>query len=683
MKLTSSRQLMVLLIAALMASLVAVVAQGSPRLQAAADESAPAAGQSIFMPMVKNNSPDVPEDLFDDALAAVAGENGITTEQLTVANVAQATYPLIAAVDYSFKVEDRGTGELYSVTLGADGQAVDSAQRQAAEDAAYRARYGVFEPRLADMLAQGQINAPVKVILWLREPGYTPPVRPSAALTEEEMTALLSANDSQRAAQVAQLTTPIASRLAAMGLEATTDLYAPVVYTTLDPAALRSAGDWAEIDTIYLDHTENEPQLDIARREIGANWVHNSGITGATIALGVIEVGGRAATTNPYLTITQDPTHACATAQSHATAVAGIIRSTHSSLRGISPSSAVRVAGSCSGLTSQLQDRSTAAVNWGASALNLSFGANTNRVVGAMERYYDNLVINRWTTVVAAAGNHGGTGCSQGTSGNILSPALAYNILAVGNYNDRGAVGGADPMHACSSWRDPISTFGDREEPDVAAPGTTITSLSTASPWTNYTGSGTSFSAPMVTGMTALMMNRSRSLSQSPWLGVWPESVRAITMVSAFRNIEGSTRLSERDGAGAVMADRADAIVRRANGGWGAMDYSCATPSTVNLPLGTLSASLRVRAAIAWNNPPSYSGYANRLSADLDLRVIGPGGTTVASSLSFDNPYEIVDFTPSASGAYTLRVTRRTCLASPVGLGWAWYQQPLIAVAAE
>ena len=85
-----------------------------------------------------------------------------------------------------------------------------------------------------------------------------------------------------------------------------------------------------------------------------------------------------------------------------------------------------------------------------------------------------------------------------------------------------------------------------------------------------------------------------------------------------------------------------------------------------------LYAGTRTRVAITWDTPTSYSQYASRPSADLDLRVVNASGSTVASSSSFDNTYEIVDFTPSATGTYTLRVIRYRCDASPAYLGWAW-----------
>jgi hypothetical protein len=251
------------------------------------------------------------------------------------------------------------------------------------------------------------------------------------------------------------------------------------------------------------------------------------------------------------------------------------------------------------------------------------------------------------------------------------SPALAYNVISVGNFDDKNTVSWTgDTMQGCSSWRDPISTSGDREKPEVAAPGTNIKSTTTASPWIGNVGSGTSYAAPMVSGGAALLIHRNSSL------GVWPESVKAILMATAVHNIEGATRLSEKDGAGAIVLDRADDVARRLStkGNWGGQSYTCSTATTLNVTTMSLTAGLRTRVVIAWDTDDNYGSYSTRPAADLDLRIRNSSGTIVASSSSFDNTYEIVEFTPSTSGVYTLQVNKYRCSYNPRYLGWAWYK---------
>jgi hypothetical protein len=301
--------------------------------------------------------------------------------------------------------------------------------------------------------------------------------------------------------------------------------------------------------------------------------------------------------------------------------------------------------------------------------INLSWGSNIGLTPGSNDRFYDDMVINRYRTIVKSAGNEAGP-CNSGT-GNVTSPGLAYNVITVGNFNDMNTSGWSnDIMHGCSSYVDPSSTHGDREKPEVAAPGTGINSTRTSSPWTGAVGSGTSVAAPMVTGGAALLMETNSSLK------VWPEAVKAILMVTAVNNIEGAKGLSDEDGAGGIELYKARRVAKRrveiGTRGWGAKSYSCSSATWRTLATMKLKANVRTRAAIAWDTDDNYSDYKNRPGADLDLWVRDPSGNLVESSISWDNTYEIVDFTPTQTGNYELQVRKFRCDHNPRWLGWAW-----------
>jgi hypothetical protein len=609
------------------------------------------------------------------ALKLVAESNGLSSDGLSsgglvVVNSAPAEYPLLGKTAFDFKVMDNRSGAIYSVTLDKDGQKLDAAQLTADEQAAYVAKYGRLEPELAGQLAGASVNVadskPIEVIIWLKEPLYAGPQRPAlddnkALATEGKQIAFFAQVDVQRAAAVTAVVAPAADKLTKLGYKVATDQYAPVLYAALTPQAIKEVAGWDEVDQVYLSRI-NQPALEIARSTIGADAVNGRGITGSGIKVAQIEVGGRIATSNPYLSgVTQDTSYVCGSASSHSTAVAGIIRSTNTSRRGIASGVSLWAGGSCNGIDSEIQNRSTAAMNWGARALNLSFQKDISLIPGANDRFYDSMVINNYRTIVSAAGNNGSG------NGNVASPGLAYNVITVGNFDDKNTVGwSGDTMDSTSSWRDPISTHSDREKPEVAAPGANINSTTTSSPWTGATGSGTSYAAPMVTGVSALLIQRNSGLS------AWPEAIKAILMATAVHNIEGATRLSEYDGAGGIVADRADDVARSVDGIWGAQGYSCSTAASLDATTMYLYGGTRTRVVITWDNNPSYSSYASKPSADLDLQVVNSSGSVVASSVSWDNTYEIVDFTPSSTGNYKLRVTRIRCDYSPSFLGWAW-----------
>ena len=172
----------------------------------------------------------------------------------------------------------------------------------------------------------------------------------------------------------------------------------------------------------------------------------------------------------------------------------------------------------------------------------------------------------------------------------------------------------------------------------------------------------------MVTGTTALMMRTNGAL------GVWPEAVKAILLATATNNIEGATIWSEFDGAGGINADRANRVAGHSNGTWGAQNYSCGAASQTIVSSVFVNKGQRVRVAMAWDTNPTFwnFSYGSRPSADLDMQVIGPLGSGVAGSFSWDNTYEIVDFVAQTTGTHRLRVNKFRCNHTPKWLGWAW-----------
>ena len=98
-----------------------------------------------------------------------------------------------------------------------------------------------------------------------------------------------------------------------------------------------------------------------------------------------------------------------------------------------------------------------------------------------------------------------------------------FNTLAIGNHDDT-----AGAMSGDSVFRNPTSTHGDRELPELAANGTGVSA-------NGQTMSGTSFAAPATAGVTALLQDVDSVLCS------WPEGCRAILMASAGRNVRDST----------------------------------------------------------------------------------------------------------------------------------------------
>lgn len=632
----------------------------------------PVVGLGAFLALSRSATAGVPDNFKQTALQLVRQRQQRTasssTTSLKIVNAATTTYPLSGKTVYDFKITDN-SGAIYGIALDGSGQEVSSAQLRSSEQAVRKARFGKFSQNLAQKLANARQDQKIPVMIWLKASSSTQQQRPApsnsgkSSLSQAQVNSFYQQVDAQRSAAIRPLVESVANRVRQLGTNVKTEKYSPVVYASLTPNAIRQVAQLNEVDQVY-ESVVLEPTLAVARPTIRADVVQGRGFSGSGVKVGEIEVGGRIDTSNPYLAgVTQDTTYSCLAA--HAAAVAGDIRSTNSTDRGIAPEVSLWIGGSCGGWDSELTNRSTAAADWGARIFNLSLGGNSNLEVDGFARYYDDQVINGWRTVVIAAGNEG----DPGESGNVLTPGVAYNIITVGSFDDKNTTNWSDDvMSGFSSWRNPKSTHSDRQKPEVVAPGSKINSTINSSPWTGDTGSGTSYASPMVAGEAALLMQR------NPSLAYWPEQVKAIIMTSAVHNIEGSQGLSEYDGAGGVAADRADDIAHGVGGNSGAQSYSCDASTSLDVATISLNANQRTRATIVWDNNPDYSDYANRPSADLDLQIVDSSGTVVAGSYSYDNTYEIFDFKPSSSGTYKLRVNKYRCDLTPKWLGWAWRQ---------
>jgi len=290
--------------------------------------------------------------------------------------------------------------------------------------------------------------------------------------------------------------------------------------------------------------------------------------------------------------------------------------------------------------------------------------------------YKDNLVLHcPYPTTLQAAGN--------GASTEFVNHK-GYNTLTIGNHDDT-----ASAMSGDSVFRNPSSAHSDRELPELAANGTSVTAV-------KLTKSGTSMAAPAAAGCTALMQQASSTLKS------WPEGCRAILLAGATRNVVGNTWWVDRvagvdasDGSGAVDALESVRIARSRSSrnntatrrGWDVGTLRSADIGSngetkfsyrVTVPRFTFNA--RVKVALAWDSHASVTDIlffqiaTDTLDLDLDLKVYDSSGALVGYSGSWDNSYEIAEFAARPGETYTIKI-RRWSGTADVWYGLAWTVQ--------
>jgi hypothetical protein len=435
------------------------------------------------------------------------------------------------------------------------------------------------------------------------------------------------------------LQAPLLADLGEMGAQPTyASPIAPLVYVELPQAGILEIVLKDYVETIYGPNVGKD-DLKVAKPTQKAlivdNWFGFDG-TGADVAH--VE-DSRVDWPHTYLNTGTTRVAGDGNVDSHATACTGMVASQHGTDQGIAQGANMFSANG----TSYDDDDMAAAMDWAVITQDVDVMNNSYSLedtasadLNDHDRHLDWLARFHACTIVKSAGNDGAS-----TTHWISSPGKGYNVITVGAFDDQGTISWSDDsMAGYSSFNNPSTNC---EKPELAASGSHITSTLMNNAMGDA-GSGTSFSAPMVSGAAALLMDRNSTLEG------WPEAVKAILMATALHNIEGSSRLSSQDGAGGVDMRAAFRVVDE---GW----WVARSVYESDLPLQYSIYAFEgqtIRAVIAWDSNPGSGYTTDPLEADIDLRLKNPAGTQVAWSSSAYNSFEIIEYTATETGYYTL-----------------------------
>jgi hypothetical protein len=559
------------------------------------------------------------------------------------------------------KVRDARTGEEQRVVLDQNLQPVDYEELMAIEEGIRKEIYGTMHPDLHRRINQGSLDALIDVMIKVNaeEEFVDKSAVDRGTMTDAQLRTRSNEITQDLEERAKQLMNNVAQRNG-MAPVVAQEVDGPFIIATVraqEALALSRDEGIVFIGPVNEVRLHDAPDIPESLPTTRTNSAHSYS-KGSGIKIAVLE-SGQTTTSQSCFRVSARHTASGGT-DSHMTKSLGIIGSKYNngacngSWVGYAPQASILMANSSS---------YTSSYSWakgrGVDVVTMSWHYPSEETTGSLhsrDEYFD-----YWTTrypypmIFTSAGNQAG--------GGAYSSGKGYNFFGVGNVlNDGDGNRCDDTISASSSWKDPISSHSDREIPEIAAPGSTHELLGT-------TFGGTSCATPVAASIATCLIGANTSLR------TWPEGLRAVMQATAnFQQADGSnfsTWSDGKDGTGmldawyAVLACKARA--NNTSSYFRAHDYGYISNAsftngymneTWKVKTGTTNSKIRV--AFTWNSKTTSS--SSVLDADLDLRVYAPNGSLVATSSSYDNNNEFVEFTPPMTGSYTIKVR---CYSAP------------------
>lgn len=394
---------------------------------------------------------------------------------------------------------------------------------------------------------------------------------------------------------------------------------------------------------------------------------YGSGYDGTGVNIGIIETGsGRYNSSNYNLTDADvtfllPPGSGTAYASDHATNVTALVCGKKVTINGKKyggPATGATVYQTGIWAVGELYDAIDMLIDdYNVNVINMSLGepydASVDPSYGALEKTIDDIIENKRVTFVIAAGN-----ADDNPNGVITSPGNSYNSIVVGNvmtkYYDQ-ILSPPFPMHTGSFYSE-SSYLANK--PDVVAPGTKL-NLPTSDNSIGADLFGNSYSAPIVTGIVAQLMQDSVTALGNP------NAVKNFIVCGADSTaVTGDTVsygvLKDRSGAGLVNAVNSFEIMdaQLENYYYGVYSASKTTPTeyetiaTLNLSKGD-----NLRAALTFEKEENIlltSEYGN----NIDIRLVrgNANSSYCVASESTNNNVELIDTKITTTGTYVLQI---------------------------